>query len=151
MNKPKSTLLHDYPVCIELDTRWMDNDIYGHVNNVVYYSYFDTIVNRYLIEEAKLDIHAGNIIGLMVNSHCNYHASISFPDKLVGALKVTRIGTSSVDYSLAIFKRGQDFACAEGQMTHVFVDRNVRRPRPISGALLNALTHALPNEHNDSQ
>lgn len=143
MPSSKQAVLTEYPICVELDTRWMDNDIYGHVNNVVYYSYFDTIVNRYLIETAELDIHTGNIIGLMVNSHCNYHASVSFPDKLIGGLKVTRIGTSSVDYGLAIFKQGQELACADGQMTHVFVDRKDRRPRPISGALLEALSKAL--------
>ncbi|MDT0596223.1 acyl-CoA thioesterase [Glaciecola petra] len=143
MSSAKRALLTDYPICIELDTRWMDNDIYGHVNNVVYYSYFDTIVNRYLIEKAELDIHAGDIIGLIVNSHCNYHTSISFPDKLMGGLKVTRIGSSSVDYSLGIFKHGQELACAEGQMTHVFVNRADRRPRPISGTLLTALSKAL--------
>lgn len=135
--------LSDYKHFINIDTRWMDNDLYGHVNNVVYYSYFDTIVNRYLIEHAKFDIHNSNVIGLMVNSQCDYYSSIAFPDKLIGAFGVNRIGTTSVQYNIAIFKEQQQTASASGIMTHVFVDRTSNKPVPISGDLRLALSQAL--------
>jgi acyl-CoA thioester hydrolase len=125
----------------------MDNDVYGHVNNVVYYAYFDSIVNRYLINAAELDIHSGDTIGLMVNSHCNYFSSVSFPDKLVGGLLVSRIGNSSVDYQVAIFKQDEHQACAAGQMTHVFVNRHDKRPTPVKGALLRALKKVQRSEN----
>jgi acyl-CoA thioester hydrolase len=127
----------------DIDTRWMDNDIYGHVNNVVYYSYFDSIVNKYLIEHANLDIHNGQVIGLMVISQCNYHSSIAFPEKIVGGIAVSKVGNSSVSYKVAIFKEGQDIASADGSMTHVFVNRKTNKPTPILGQLKEALTKAL--------
>lgn len=127
----------------EVHTRWMDNDIYGHVNNVVYYSYFDSVVNTYLIEKGGLDIHGGPQIGFIVNSSCSYLQSIAFPESLVGALRVNRIGTSSVDYGVALFKEGVDEACAHGVMTHVFVDRESNKPSPITGQLRNALEAIL--------
>lgn len=133
----------NYHYFMDMDTRWMDNDIYGHVNNVVYYSYFDTIVNRYLIEHAKLDIHQGEKIGLMVSSQCNYHSSVAFPDKLVGAFSVGRIGNSSVEYKVAIFKQDQNEAAATASMTHVFVNRDTNKPCPIDGLLKEALKQAL--------
>jgi acyl-CoA thioester hydrolase len=135
--------LSDYKYRISLDTRWMDNDLYGHVNNVVYYSYFDTIVNRFLIEHANLDIHNGNEIGLMVNSQCDYYSSIAFPDKLIGAFGVNRIGNTSVQYNIAIFREQQQTASASGIMTHVFVDRSSNKPVPITGDLKQALSQAL--------
>lgn len=138
--------LSDYKYHISLDTRWMDNDLYGHVNNVVYYSYFDTIVNRFLIEHANLDIHKGNEIGLMVSSQCDYYSSIAFPDKLIGAFGVNRIGNTSVQYNIAIFKEQQQSASASGIMTHVFVDRSSNKPVPIAGNLRLALTQALLND-----
>lgn len=126
-----------------IDTRWMDNDIYGHVNNVVYYSYFDTIINKYLIEHANLDIHKGQEIGLMVSSQCSYHTSIAFPEKLVGGIAVSKVGNTSVTYKVAIFKEGHDIAAADGNMTHVFVNRKTNKPTPIIGKLKEALTKAL--------
>lgn len=135
--------LSDYNQFIDINTRWMDNDVYGHVNNVVYYSYFDTIVNSYLIKHANLDIHQGNEIGLMVNSQCHYYSSIAFPDKLVGGFGVNRIGRSSVEYNIAIFKAQQQVASASGTMTHVFVDRASNKPVPIAGQLKQALSQAL--------
>ncbi|MEP2651543.1 MAG: thioesterase family protein [Paraglaciecola sp.] len=135
--------LSDYHHFINIETRWMDNDLYGHVNNVVYYSYFDTIVNRYLIEQADLDIHTGATIGLMVSSQCNYYSSVAFPDKLIGAFAVNKIGNSSVEYDLAIFKENQTSASAGGTMTHVFVERTTHKPTPITGHLRAALTTAL--------
>lgn len=146
--KRKVPQLGDYHLFFNIDTRWMDNDIYGHVNNVVYYSYFDSIVNRFLIEHAKLDIHNGIEIGLMVSSQCHYHSSIAFPDKLVGAFGVNKIGNSSVEYNIAIFKEQQQSASANGVMTHVFVDRATNKPVPISGILRKALTQALLSPAN---
>lgn len=123
----------------DVQTRWMDNDVYGHVNNVVYYSYFDSVVNTYLIEKGGLDIQNGTQIGFIVNSSCVYQKSIAFPEALVGALRVNRIGNSSVDYGVALFKEGEDEACAHGVMTHVFVDRETNKPSPITGQLREAL------------
>lgn len=132
----------DFRYFYNIDTRWMDNDIYGHVNNVVYYSYFDTIVNKYLIEHANLDIHHSQEIGLMVSSQCNYYNSIAFPEKVVGGFAVSKIGSSSVEYRVGIFKEGEESAAATGSMTHVFVNRKTNRPVPISGELREALSKA---------
>ena len=133
------TTLADYPLHQTVQTRWHDNDIYGHVNNVVYYSYFDSVVNTYLIDKGGLDIQNGAQIGFIVNSNCVYQQSIAFPESLVGALRVDRIGNSSVDYGVALFKEGQEEACAHGAMTHVFVDRETNKPSPITGQLRDAL------------
>ena len=123
----------------EIQTRWMDNDIYGHVNNVVYYSFFDTVVNDYLIAEGALDIHEGDVIGLVVETSCRYFAPIAFPDKLEGALRVAHLGNSSVRYELAIFKSGEETAVAEGHFVHVYVDRATRRPTPLPAPFRAAL------------
>jgi acyl-CoA thioester hydrolase len=120
----------------------MDNDVYGHINNVVYYSYFDTIVNQFLIEHGGLDIHSSKTIGLMVHSECSYHTSIAFPDKISGAFRVNRLGNTSVQYGVAIFAENQDLAAAQGLLTHVFVNRVTQTPQQISGALRAALEHA---------
>jgi acyl-CoA thioester hydrolase len=121
----------------------MDNDVYGHINNVVYYSYFDTIVNTFLIQHAHFDIKHSANIGLIVNSTCNYHSSIAFPDKILGGFAVRNIGNSSVTYELAIFKEGNENASAHGSMTHVFVQRDNNKPTPIAGELKDALHKAL--------
>jgi acyl-CoA thioester hydrolase len=142
MTKPSPTERKDYFAFFDITTRWMDNDVYGHVNNVVYYSYFDSVVNQYLIEQAGLDIHEGKHIGLMVQSQCDYFASVAFPDKLTGGLRVNRLGNSSVEYGLAIFKEGEDKACAQGALTHVFVERSTQVPVRISDDMRSAL-HAL--------
>lgn len=118
----------DYRHILPLQTRWADNDIYGHVNNVAYYGYFDTIVNQYLIGAGALDIHEGAVIGLVVETGCRYFAPLAFPQKLDGALRVARIGNSSVRYELAIFSAGEDAPAAEGHFVHVYVDRESRRP-----------------------
>ena len=120
-------------------TRWGDNDIYGHVNNVVYYAYFDSVANLFLIEEGGLDIHTNDTIGLVVNSSCNYLAPVEFPDALEGGFRVNRLGNSSVEYGIAIFKAGEDQACAAGTFTHVFVNRQTRRPTPIGEKMRAAL------------
>ncbi len=129
----------DYRHLAPIQTRWADNDIYGHVNNVVYYSYFDTIVNGYLVEAGALDMHEGEVIGLVVETGCAYFAPAAFPDALEGALRVAHIGTSSVRYELAIFRRGVAEAVAEGRFTHVYVNRATRRPTPLPPALRAAL------------
>lgn len=124
---------------LPLQTRWADNDIYGHVNNVAYYGYFDTIVNEYLIAAGALDIHSGAVIGLVVETGCKYFAPLEFPQSLEGALRVARIGNSSVRYELAIFKAGEERPAAEGHFTHVYVDRHTRRPVSLPAALRSAL------------
>lgn len=130
----------DYCYFLPISTRWNDNDIYGHVNNVTYYSYFDSVANHFLIREGGLDIHEGGIIGLVVSSGCAYHAALAYPDRLEGALRVNRLGSSSVEYGLGIFREGEENAAAEGYFTHVFVNRTSRRPTPIPEQLREALT-----------
>ena len=129
----------DYRHVLPLQTRWADNDIYGHVNNVAYYGYFDTIVNEYLIAEGALDIHDGAVIGLVVETGCKYFAPLEFPQKLDGALRVAKIGNSSVRSELAIIKKGEDAPAAEGHFVHVYVDRETRRPASLPPALRTAL------------
>lgn len=129
----------DYKHILPLQTRWADNDVYGHVNNVAYYGYFDTIVNEYLIGAGALDIHNGDVIGLVVETGCKYFAPLEFPQKLEGALRVAKIGNSSVRYELAIFKAGDDAPAAEGHFVHVYVDRKTRRPVSLPDTFRNAL------------
>ncbi len=129
----------DYARVTRIQTRWMDNDVYGHVNNVVYYSYFDTAINRVLIEEGGLDPHAGEVIGLCVESGCRYVAPASYPEELDAALRVARLGRSSVRYEVGIFRAGREELCAWGFFVHVFVDRATRRPTPLPERLRAAL------------
>jgi acyl-CoA thioester hydrolase len=117
-----------------IETRWADNDVYGHVNNVVYYGFFDTAVNRRLAHVGLLDIEHGETIGLVVETGCRYHAATAFPDQLEAGVKVARIGSSSVRYEIAIFKAGEDTAAAEGFFVHVYVDRETRRPKALQDA-----------------
>lgn len=129
----------DFAHFLPLATRWMDNDVYGHVNNVQYYSYFDTAVNHYLIKAGWLDIHNGDVVGLVVETRCTYHASIAFPDMLEVGMRVDRIGNSSVRYALGIFREGEALASAEGHFVHVYVDRASNRPVSLPAALRAAL------------
>jgi len=129
----------DFPHVLSIPTRWMDNDVYGHVNNVQYYSYFDTVINQYLIREGGLDIHAGAVIGLCAESHCTYTAALAFPAVVHAGLAVTELGRSSVRYELALFDSGASEPAATGWFVHVFVDRTTRRPVPIPGGLRAAL------------
>lgn len=129
----------DYKFFSPITTRWADNDIYGHVNNVVYYSYFDTVANTFLIEKGGLDIHSGEVIGFVVNSQCDYFSPVAFPDRIEGGFRVNRLGNSSVEYGIAIFKRGESQACAAGTFTHVFVDRSTQKPVSLSTTLREAL------------
>ena len=127
----------------DVPTRWMDNDVYGHVNNVVYYSWFDTVVNRYLIESGALDIDAGAVIGLVVETRCNYFASLAFPQTIAAGLRVGSLGRSSVRYEIGLFAPGADMAAACGHFVHVYVDRATRRPVDLPAALRAALEPLL--------
>jgi acyl-CoA thioester hydrolase len=129
---------------LEIPTRWMDNDVYGHVNNVQYYSYFDTVINRYLIDEGGLDIHDGDVIGLCAESHCTYRAALSFPAVVRAELAVGALGTSSVTYELALFASDAAEPAAEGWFVHVFVDRASRRPTEMPERLRKALQRLTP-------
>jgi acyl-CoA thioester hydrolase len=123
-----------YPVWREMTTRWADNDVYGHVNNVIYYSWFDTAVNAWLIKAGMLDIRAGDPIGLVVETGCRYAAPLSYPEPVEIGFGVERLGTSSVTYRLGIFANGGAMAAAEGHFTHVYVDRASRRPVELPAA-----------------
>ncbi len=124
----------------EVSTRWEDNDSYGHVNNVVYYSFFDTAVNAYLIERGLLDIHASSQIGLVVKSGCNYFSPVAFPDRVTVGVKVQRLGTSSVTYALGVFREDELLASACGEFVHVYVDRITRKPAPFTPVVREALS-----------
>ena len=139
MSEQARHLRDDYRHFHAISTRWHDNDLYGHVNNVTYYSFFDTAVNAYLIHHGGLDIHDGEVVGFVVSSSCVYFASIAFPDGLDVGLRVARLGRSSVQYELAVFRRGEDEACAAGRFVHVFVRRADNRPTSIPDSLRRAL------------
>lgn len=126
-----------------ISTRWMDNDAYGHINNVVYYSYFDTVVNRYLIEAGALDVERSPVIGLVVETHCNYFASLAFPQTVEAGLRVAQLGTSSVRYEIGLFGAGEPLAAACGHFVHVYVDRVTRRPAPLPPTLIHTLQGLL--------
>jgi acyl-CoA thioester hydrolase len=135
-----------YPHRLAIQTRWKDNDVYGHVNNVEYYSFFDTVINAWLINEGGLDIERGEVIGLCVESHCEFKAALTFPETIEVGLRVGKLGNSSVRYELAIFRAGQDEVTAEGHFVHVFVDRENRRPVPIPDPLRGALERLIVTE-----
>ncbi len=139
MSKPTPTQRSDYAHHSQITTRWMDNDIYGHVNNVTYYSYFDTAVNRYLIEAGVLDIHAGAVIGLVIETPCNYFAPLAFPKNVEAGIRVAHIGKSSVRYEIGLFDEGQTQSAASGHFVHVYVDRETRRPTALPDDFVKAL------------
>ena len=118
-----------------ISTRWMDNDVYGHVNNVVYYSWFDTAVNRLLVTAGVLDIHAGRTIGLVAETGCRYFAPTAFPDEISAGVRVAHVGTSSVRYEIGLFRNNEDEAAAVGYFVHVYVDRESKRPVSIDAAM----------------
>jgi acyl-CoA thioester hydrolase len=123
-----------------ITTRWMDNDIYGHVNNVQYYSFFDTVVNGYLIDRGALDPERSAVIGLVVETQCNYFAPLSFPQAVEAGLRVAHLGNSSVRYEIGLFAQGVDSAAAQGHFVHVYVDRATRRPVALPPPLVAALS-----------
>lgn len=133
----------DFPHFLTIPTRWMDNDVYGHVNNVTYYGFFDTAVNRFLIDKAGLDPEAGAVIGLVVETGCRYRKPVSFPDPVTVGVRVGRIGNSSVRYEIGIFRGDDDDAAAEGHFIHVYVGRESRRPVPLPPEMRAALETLL--------
>lgn len=126
-----------------MPTRWADNDVYGHVNNVEYYAFFDTLINTWLIEEGGLDIHGGAVIGVCAESSCRFHASLAFPDVVEGALRVGRLGRTSVRYEIALFRADAAEPAAVGEFVHVFVGRDDRRPTPPPPRLRAALERLI--------
>jgi acyl-CoA thioester hydrolase len=143
MSKVSPPSRDDYPVYYPISTRWADNDIYGHINNVTYYAYFDTAANRYLIEEGGLDITDGSIVGYVVSSGCAYHAPISYPEELEAGVRVDKLGNSSVQYGIAIFRKGDQTAAAHGHFVHVFVDRAEDKSVSIPATMRQALEKIL--------
>ena len=137
--KPQPEPRTAYKAFRTITTRWMDNDAYGHVNNVVYYSWFDTVVNAHLIEQGVLDIHHGETIGLVIETQCNYFASVAFPQTIEAGLRVARIGKSSVRYEVGLFVQGEPLTAAKGHFVHVYVDRAERRPAVLPTALKTVL------------
>lgn len=129
----------NYRYFLPIGTRWMDNDVYGHINNVTYYSYFDTVANHYLITEGGLDIHTAPVIALVVESMCAYRAPLAYPDQLRAGLRVDKLSTRSVSYGIAIFNGTDERAAAHGYFVHVFVDRDSRRAAPIPDPIRAAL------------
>lgn len=129
----------DYPYLQTISTRWKDNDVYGHVNNVEYYSFFDTVINTWLIREGGLDIHAAPIIGLCAESHCKFLGPVVFPDTVEAGLRVAHIGNASVRYEIALFKTGERAPVAEGWFVHVFVGRDDRKSKTVPDRIRRAL------------
>ena len=128
-----------YPHFLVIPTRWMDNDVYGHVNNVVYYSYFDTVINDYLIRAGGLDIQGSPVVGVCAESTCRYRAPLAFPEPVEAGLRVGHLGRTSVRYEIGLFKEGEDEAAAQGHFVHVFVARGAMTPVPIPEAMRAAL------------
>lgn len=131
MSAPEPEVRSAYGYFLQLQSRWMDNDLYGHVNNVTYYSYFDTVVNYFLIEKGGLDIHNAPVIGVVVESQCNYTRPIAYPDMINCGLRIGKLGNSSVRYEVGIFRNDEDAASASGHFVHVFVDRATNKPVSI--------------------
>ncbi|MFM2120277.1 MAG: hypothetical protein RL722_1745 [Pseudomonadota bacterium] len=135
MSRPQAAARSAYRHFGAITTRWSDNDVYGHVNNVVYYSWFDTAVNRYLIEAGALDIERGEVIGLVVHTQCHYFAPLAFPQQVEAGIAVAELGRSSVRYRVGLFAEGDELSAAHGEFVHVYVDRAQRRSVPLPAAL----------------
>lgn len=150
MSDAASNARGTYPHIIKIQTRWADNDLYGHVNNIVYYGYFDTAVNLYLIEQGGLDIFNGEIIGVAVETHCQFASSVAYPDKLEAGLRIGKLGNSSVRYEIGIFKEGAEDVSAWGYFVHVFVDRKTNKPVPIPAKIRSALEKILAPAQSSS-
>lgn len=138
-HRPRPLARDHYRAFRTITTRWMDNDAYGHVNNVVYYSWFDTAVNAHLIEQGVLDIHSGATIGLVIETQCNYFAPLAFPQSIEAGIRVARIGSSSVRYEVGLFAQGEPLTAAHGHFVHVYVDRVTRRPVALPESLKTVL------------
>ncbi|MCH2326288.1 MAG: acyl-CoA thioesterase [Rhodospirillales bacterium] len=139
MSKENIETRDRYPHFLSIQTRWSDNDIYGHVNNVTYYSYFDTVVNCFLIDQGGLDIETDSVIGVAVETMCKFNKPLAYPEVLEAGLRVGKLGNSSVRYEIAIFQEGAAEAAAMGHFVHVFVDRATGKPAPIPDAIRSAL------------
>ena len=139
MTRPKPHQRADYPHVQAITTRWMDNDAYGHINNVVYYSFFDTVVNTFLIDSGALDIGKSPVVGYVVETACNYFAPLTYPQKVLAGLRVAQVGRSSVRYEIALFAEEDESAAAQGHFVHVYVDRETQRPVKLPEALERAL------------
>lgn len=137
-----------YRYFVDITTRWMDNDLYGHVNNVVYYSYFDTAANRFLIEMGGLDIHESQVIGVVVESKCSFSNPLAYPENLEAGVRADRVGGSSVRYGIGVFRKAQDQAAAWGYFVHVFVDRKTMQPVPIPEQIRSALARIAASPEN---
>ena len=135
----------DYRWFCAISSRWMDNDAYGHVNNVVYYSFFDTAVNQWLIERGVLDVATSPAIGLVVETQCRYVASLTFPDRVTAGIRVAHIGRSSVRYEIGLFRNNEEFVAAEGHFVHVYVDRVTRQSTAIPADVREALAGLTAN------
>jgi acyl-CoA thioester hydrolase len=133
----------DYAHHLRLPTRWNDNDVYGHVNNVEYYAFFDTVINEWLIREGGLDIHRGATIGLCAESHCRFLGAFTFPEVVEAGLRVGRLGSTSVRYEIGLFREGEEEPAATGWFVHVFVDREQRRPAEIPAPIRESLERLL--------
>jgi acyl-CoA thioester hydrolase len=143
VSRPAPRAITDFPHVLAMTTRWRDNDVYGHVNNVVYYAFFDTVVNQYLIGQGVLDPQHGAVIGLVVETQCHYFSPIAFPDRVVAGLRVEHLGNSSVRYEIGLFRNDETVAAAGGRFVHVYVDRATRRPVALPLALHDALSPLL--------
>ncbi len=143
IEKSQAALRSSYRVFRSISTRWIDNDAYGHVNNVVYYSWFDTAVNAYLIEQGVLDIEHGETIGLVIETQCNYFAPLAFPQSVEAGIRVGRLGASSVRYEVGLFAQGEPMTAARGHFVHVYVNRQSRRPTPLPANLKTVLETLL--------
>ena len=146
MTRPSPSSRASYKVHRTITTRWSDNDIYGHMNNVVHYSLFDTAVNGWLIEAGVLDIHDGGQVGLVVETGCRYFAEMAFPDVVTAGIRVAKLGTSSVTYEIGLFRNGEQAAAAEGRFVHVYVDKASRKPMPVNAPLRALLETAMAGE-----
>lgn len=140
MSRVTPHTLKEYPHSLIIPTRWADNDVYGHINNAVYYFYFDTVVNRFLIDNGLLEIGESEVIGLVVETGCSYFSPVSFPDNIKATLRVAKLGTSSVTYEIALFKNDETTAAAQGHFVHVYVDDKTRRPVKIPDRMREKLT-----------
>jgi len=148
--RPRPHRREDYPHSRIVTTRWMDSDPYGHLNNVVHYSMFDTVVNAWLIEKGALDIQESGVIGLVVETGCHYFAPLTYPEPVTAALRVAHVGRSSVVYELALFGPASQTAAAQGKFVHVYVDRESRRPVAELPATLQRALEPL-RTHSSSQ
>ena len=144
MPRPTPNTRADYPHLQAITTRWMDNDAYGHLNNVVYFSFFDTVVNTWLIGQGALDIEKSPVVGFVVETGCNYFEPLIYPEKVTAGLRVAHVGRSSVRYEIALFGEGNEAAAAQGHFVHVYVDRATQRPVELPEALRRAVEHLSP-------